>query len=244
MAGRNDDNSNNLPGDFLKSRRSNNTRPTRSSNTKSSKETDDTLKDLDLTSRKVKEVNEQKLKSEKKITEEKQKQNKEDDKQLRFQNQQVNMLKEFQKTQKQIVQSQYDQGKILNYINNYVKENDATSKEAIKLEREKAKALKDELDQMEKKYSNERKHMDDSDFILSYVQRIVTINGEATVPALVENYVQEMNARDLRAFDIEYGKISNNVGLDLTYTCQCPTCGAEMTFQVPLVNEFFRPTFD
>lgn len=88
------------------------------------------------------------------------------------------------------------------------------------------------------------KGMDDSDFILSYVQRIVTINGEATVPALVENYVQEMNARDLRAFDIEYGKISNNVGLDLTYTCQCPTCGAEMTFQVPLVNEFFRPTFD
>lgn len=106
MAGRNDDNSNNLPGDFLKSRRSNNTRPTRSSNTKSSKETDDTLKDLDLTSRKVKEVNEQKLKSEKKITEEKQKQNKEDDKHIASSKQDVKLLKEVQGLRKDLKASQ------------------------------------------------------------------------------------------------------------------------------------------
>lgn len=94
---------------------------------------------------------------------------------------------------------------------------------------------------------NERrksKGMDDSEFILSYVQRVMTINGEATVPAVLEQYIQNMNAKDLRIFDLEYNKISNNVGLDLNYTCQCPTCGAEMTFNVPLVNEFFRPTFE
>lgn len=88
------------------------------------------------------------------------------------------------------------------------------------------------------------KGMDDSDFILSYMQRILTINGEAVVPALLEKYIQEMHAKDLRMFDIEYNKIANGVGLDLTYTCQCPSCGAEMEFQVPLVNEFFRPTFE
>lgn len=94
---------------------------------------------------------------------------------------------------------------------------------------------------------NERrksKGMDDSDFVLSYVQRILTVNGETMVPALLEQYVQNMNAKDLRIFDVEYGKISNSVGLDLDYSCQCPTCGAEMNFQIPLVNEFFRPTFD
>lgn len=94
---------------------------------------------------------------------------------------------------------------------------------------------------------NERrksKGMEDSDFILNYVQRIVSINGETTIPALVENYVQEMHAKDLRTFDIEYNKISNGLGLDMEYSCQCPDCGAEITFNVPLVGEFFRPTFD
>lgn len=94
---------------------------------------------------------------------------------------------------------------------------------------------------------NERrksKNMGDSEFILSYIQRIISINGEQMVPALLENYVQSMNAKDLRVFDIEYNKIANGLGLDLTYTCQCPSCGAEMEFQVPLVNEFFRPTFN
>lgn len=94
---------------------------------------------------------------------------------------------------------------------------------------------------------NERrksKGMDDSEFILSYVQRVSSINGETVVPAIAEQFIQNMNAKDLRIFDIEYGKVANNLGLDLRYSCQCPTCGAEMEFNVPLVNEFFRPTFD
>lgn len=165
MAGRNDDNSNNLPGDFLKSRKSNNTRPTRSSSTKSSKETDDTLKDLDLTSRKVKEVNEQKLKSEKKITEEKQKQVKLDSEIAKSSKNQIdNAAKMLQNSQS----SNKNRKEEIGYLKEIAttqramlemtREKGRQEKDSIKSEKEKVSSIKDEFDARVKGYNEQKNY--------------------------------------------------------------------------------------
>lgn len=145
----------------LTSRRKNNTRSTRSSKSNVSSNTDDLVKDLDLTSRKVEKVMKQKVEGEKKVTAEKKKQNEEDKKQSNYQNQQVNMLKNFQKTQSKIVQTQYDQTKILNQINKLMSQSNESEKESLKAQKEALKEQKDKVSLMQDYYDKLNKNYEE-----------------------------------------------------------------------------------
>lgn len=145
----------------LTSRRKNNTRSTRSSKSNVSSDTDDLVKDLDLTSRKIEKVMKQKVEGEKKVTAEKKKQNEEDKKQSNYQNQQVNMLKNFQKTQSKIVQTQYDQTKILNQINKLMSQSNESEKESLKAQKEALKEQKDKVSLMQDYYDKLNKNYEE-----------------------------------------------------------------------------------
>lgn len=92
----------------LTSRRSkkSNTRSTMSSKSNVSNETKDVLKDLDLTSRRVKQINEEKLKGEKKITAEKEKQVKQEKQITSEKKNQVKQDKEINKNQAQKLETE------------------------------------------------------------------------------------------------------------------------------------------
>lgn len=82
----------------------------------------------------------------------------------------------------------------------------------------------------------------DPDFILGYVFRICAINGDELPISQLQSYVETMHMKDTRAFDIQYNKVLEDVGLDTDIIIDCTSCGEEVEFGLPITDEFFRPT--
>lgn len=83
----------------------------------------------------------------------------------------------------------------------------------------------------------------DAEYIPTLMARIVTVNGEQLVPAKKQKYVEEMHAKDLMVFNSEYQKVTSSIGLNLGRTDICPKCGNDIEYDIPIVREFFRPTY-
>ena len=107
-----------------------------------------------------------------------------------------------------------------------------TAKDILEIEREGRK-----IKQKFPKYEG------DPEYIARYVHKIVSINGETPVYAEVQNWVETLNARDLRQFDIEYAKIDGKYGIQTEINEICPKCGEEISRGMPVTSEFFRPTY-
>lgn len=87
-------------------------------------------------------------------------------------------------------------------------------------------------------------YVGDPSFILSYMKRIVKINGEEVKPFKIQKYIEEMNMRDLRYLDSKYDKATEGIGMDTDMVDTCPACGFEVKYSLPVNSEFFRPEYN
>lgn len=87
-------------------------------------------------------------------------------------------------------------------------------------------------------------YVGDPEFILSYLYKIEKVNGEEIPYAMLQSYVENMHARDMRYFDSKYNQKVDSVGMDLEMTRVCPICSVDVNFVLPITSEFFRPTYD
>ena len=85
---------------------------------------------------------------------------------------------------------------------------------------------------------------DELSFIPSLCARIETVNGEAWPQGQTAIYLQNMHAKDYNYFEQKYVDITNKPGINMNYVATCPKCGSPITFQVPILREFFRPSID
>jgi len=107
-----------------------------------------------------------------------------------------------------------------------------TMNENINMEKESKKILA--------KYKD---YVGDPSFVLSYKYIIDKVNGESIPDYKKQVYVEDMNAMDLRYLDSIYDEMVNNFGLDTVIDTECPTCGIDLHFSMPITEEFFRPKF-
>lgn len=82
----------------------------------------------------------------------------------------------------------------------------------------------------------------DQSYLITLARKIVTVNGETKPDALLEKYVQDMEAIDSRYIDHKYDQV--DFGLDITVKCTCPNCGEQIEYLLPVGDNFFRPQFD
>lgn len=87
-------------------------------------------------------------------------------------------------------------------------------------------------------------YVGDPEFILGFKYLIVTVNGEVLPDFKKQQYVENMNAMDLRFLDLSYEKSVSNFGIDTFVIADCPSCGAPVEFSMPITDEFFRPQLD
>ena len=83
----------------------------------------------------------------------------------------------------------------------------------------------------------------DPEYILNYKYKIVSIDGQAPNPAKIQNWIENLHARDARYFDSKYDEISSRYGMDLHVFDICPKCGEEIEFDLIVTTEFFRPKY-
>lgn len=86
-------------------------------------------------------------------------------------------------------------------------------------------------------------YVGDPEMILNLQHKIVTVNSEEVPTYKIQSYVENMNARDLRFFNIEYEKIAGGYGLDTDMFEVCDKCGSDIEYALPMTSEFFRPTY-
>lgn len=92
--------------------------------------------------------------------------------------------------------------------------------------------------------SKSKDYVGDPEYILRMAAWIKTINGEEVHLPEAEHYIEKLNAMDSAYLSQKYGEATDNVGIDTTVESECPVCGGELSFGLPLTGEFFRPTYD
>lgn len=83
----------------------------------------------------------------------------------------------------------------------------------------------------------------DPEFILAYQYKIVTVNGDPVPPYKIQKYVETLHARDMRFFDSKYNAVVDGLGMDLARVDECSHCGRDIEYNLPVTDEFFRPTY-
>lgn len=80
----------------------------------------------------------------------------------------------------------------------------------------------------------------DISYILRLVERLVTVNGESIKNK--QKYVEDLHGRD--SAYIQHKLDTVEVGYDLKMYEECPYCGNDVDFILPMTSEFFRPRFN
>ena len=103
-----------------------------------------------------------------------------------------------------------------------------------------------EIDEIAKEAENLKKRYPniegDPSYDLTLARKIVSVNGDDKIPALLEKYVQEMEALDAQYINHKYDQVQ--FGIDITVKCNCPHCGEPIEYMLPVGDTFFRPQFD
>lgn len=86
-------------------------------------------------------------------------------------------------------------------------------------------------------------YVGDPEFILTYQSQISKVNGETKEPFKLRQYVEQMHARDMRYLDSKYEELTSSFGLDTFIMHSCEHCGEDVTFDLPVTEEFFRPVY-
>lgn len=81
----------------------------------------------------------------------------------------------------------------------------------------------------------------DISYILRLAEHLVLVNGEEIPANKKQAYVESMHSRD--SAYIRHQLNSIELGYDLQIYEDCPFCGSEVEFTLPMTEEFFRPRF-
>lgn len=92
-----------------------------------------------------------------------------------------------------------------------------------------------------KKYPD---YVGDPALILTIQHRIEKVNDEVLPGQRIQQYIENMHARDLSYFNSKYNDISDSYGIDIYDMVEtCPKCQEDVTFDLPMNEEFFRPKY-
>lgn len=103
-----------------------------------------------------------------------------------------------------------------------------------------------EIERESERISNKFKdYVGSPSYILSYCAIITKINGDEYPDFKKQQYIENLHAMDLRYLDIMYDRIVDGYGLNTNnIEHECPICGKQLTFSMPITEEFFRPDFN
>lgn len=86
-------------------------------------------------------------------------------------------------------------------------------------------------------------YIGDPEYILKPEYRIVEVNGEVIPSYKIQKYIESMHMMDRRFFECKYDDAINGFGLDTSVVLKCPDCGEDIFINLPVTDEFFRPTY-
>lgn len=81
-----------------------------------------------------------------------------------------------------------------------------------------------------------------ANYISGLSMNIVKINGEEAVFDEAYQFVSELSGMDSSYLKKEINKI--DVGYDTMVIAECPKCGQDVSFRLPMTGDFFRTKFD
>lgn len=82
----------------------------------------------------------------------------------------------------------------------------------------------------------------EAEYVLRMAKMIKSINGEEVMTPDALEYVEKMSSND-SAYLHYIIQNEFDFGYDSTVRCNCPKCGEEIEFGLPMTSEFFRPKF-
>lgn len=82
------------------------------------------------------------------------------------------------------------------------------------------------------------------DYLLTLTSLIKTVDGQSMTPAQLENFVLNLNMRDVNFLLQKADKLNQKVGLDTSVVAKCSNCGNELVSTFRITGEFFGPSID
>lgn len=101
------------------------------------------------------------------------------------------------------------------------------------------KKIKKKAKRIKKKTQGRAGNME---YIYRLAERLVEINDEPVDVNKRKSYIENLHTRDTGYMKNKLGEIE--VGYDLNIFEECPYCGADVEFTLPLNEEFFRSRFE
>ena len=87
-------------------------------------------------------------------------------------------------------------------------------------------------------------YVGDPSIVLILQHKIEKINDETLLGPKIQQYIEKMHARDLQYLNSKYNEISDAYGLDIYDMIEtCPRCQNDVSFDLPINEEFFRPKY-
>lgn len=96
----------------------------------------------------------------------------------------------------------------------------------------------EETDNIRVKYPD---YEGDPSMTLMYAAKIESVNKKKLPGYQLNDYVDNMHARDALYFDRKYAEIADG-GLDLQRSVRCPSCGSIVPYELPITEEFWTPS--
>lgn len=106
-----------------------------------------------------------------------------------------------------------------------------------------AKDVDDIFEESKKKLEKFPEMEEDPSFIIEQQHKILSVNGEQMVPQMLQDYIEGLHARDFQYFNSKYEQMSEGFGIDKKVTCKCQHCNKEFERELPMTEEFFRPSY-
>ena len=86
-------------------------------------------------------------------------------------------------------------------------------------------------------------YVGDPEMIVKWNYIIKSKNEEQFDMANIQRYIENLYAGDFRYLESKYNKFTNSVGIDSKLFDTCPQCKSDFEFNLPIVDEFFRPEY-
>jgi len=117
------------------------------------------------------------------------------------------------------------------------------SKDTIQCRLLTAQDVEDIFAESKKKLEKFPEMEEDPSFIIEQQHKIISVNDQQLVPQMLQNYIEGLHARDFQYFSSKYEEKSEGFGIDKNVTCTCKHCKKEFTRELPMTEEFFRPSY-
>ena len=101
----------------------------------------------------------------------------------------------------------------------------------------------DIIEEARKKREKFPNYEGDPSWEFELMKEICTVNGELLPTFKMQQYIDNMHARDYQFFEQKYEDFSGSLGIDKNVEFECPDCHKTFKYKLPMTEEFFRPTY-